>query len=114
MLGVNTSLWIRIEFNIEEGEESFYDTLTLRMKYEDGFAAYLNGEPVASRNAPEPVQWDSTADSNRPSENSFIFEEINLNAFLGLLQAGKNVLAIHGLNDNKDDGNFLHPVNKKL
>jgi hypothetical protein len=107
MQGVNASLWMRTEFNLGVGEPEIFDTLTLRMKYEDGFVAYLNGQKVASSNAPNPVQWNSTADSNRPIQDASVFEVINITAFLGTLQAGKNVLAIHGLNENKDNGDFL-------
>ncbi|MHC4110598.1 MAG: lamin tail domain-containing protein, partial [Planctomycetota bacterium] len=109
MLGVNSSLWTRIEFFLEEEDIGAFDTLKLRMKYEDGFVAYLNGVEVASCNAPSPVQWDSTANSNRPIEESRIFKSINITAHLGLLQPkpAKNVLAIHGLNDNKDNDEFL-------
>ncbi|HIJ52805.1 MAG TPA: hypothetical protein HPP66_06580, partial [Planctomycetes bacterium] len=105
MLGVNASLWSRINFQVES--PGLFDTLTLRMKYEDGFVAYINGQEVARRNAPNPVEWNSTADSNRPIQDASVFEEINLMAFLGVLQPGLNVLAIHGLNDDKDDGDFL-------
>ena len=105
MEGVNASLWSRIDFQVED--PTYYDTLTLRMKYEDGFVAYLNGQEVARRNAPNSVAWDSTADSNRPIGEASVFEVINLMAYLNLLQAGTNVLAIHGLNDDKDDGDFL-------
>ncbi|MHC4642744.1 MAG: FN3 associated domain-containing protein, partial [Planctomycetota bacterium] len=107
MLGENASLWTRIEFYIEEGDIGAFDTLKLRIKYEDGFVAYLNGRKVPSRNAPDTVVWDSKALSDRPDEDISVFEEINLNAFLGILQSGKNVLAIQGLNDNKDDEDFL-------
>ncbi|MHC4464011.1 MAG: LamG-like jellyroll fold domain-containing protein, partial [Planctomycetota bacterium] len=74
---------------------------------EDGFAAYLNGQKVAECNAPGSLYWNSTADSDRPLEDSSVFENINLMAYLGILQSGNNVLAIHGLNDNKDDDEFL-------
>ncbi|MHC4487386.1 MAG: FN3 associated domain-containing protein, partial [Planctomycetota bacterium] len=107
MLGVNASLWMRTEFNLEIGEPEIFDTLTLRMKYEDGFVAFLNGQQVASRNAPSSLQWNSTADSNRPIQDASVFEVINITAFLGTLQAGKNVLAIHALNDGSTDPNFL-------
>ncbi|MHC4499302.1 MAG: CotH kinase family protein, partial [Planctomycetota bacterium] len=109
MLGVNASLWTRIEFFLEEGDIGAFDTLELGMKYEDGFVAYLNGVEVASCNAPSPVQWNSTADSDRPIEESSVFKSINIIAHLGLLQPKpeKNVLAIHGLNDNKSDEDFL-------
>ncbi|MHC4642529.1 MAG: lamin tail domain-containing protein, partial [Planctomycetota bacterium] len=107
MLGVNASLWTRIEFYIEEGEEDLFDTLSLRIKYEDGFVAYLNGRKVASRNDPDPVEWNSKALSDRPDEDASVFEEFNLNAFLSTLQSGKNVLAIHGLNNHEDNGKFM-------
>ena len=107
MKGVNSSLWIRIEFTLEEEYVGVFNSLTLRMQYEDGFVAYLNGEKVASRNAPDTVEWDSRALTDRPDENASVIENINLNSFLGILKAGKNVLAIHGLNDNKNNGNFL-------
>jgi hypothetical protein len=107
MLGVNASLWMRSEFNLEEGESEIFDTLTLRMKYEDGFAAYLNGQPATSRNAPNSVQWDSTALSNRPDANASAAEVINILSSVHALQDGRNVLAIHGLNDNAADPNFL-------
>jgi hypothetical protein len=105
MQGVNASLWSRIKFNVTDPGN--YDTLSLRMKYEDGFVAYINGEEVARRNAPTPVEWNSTSDSNRPIQDALVFEEINLMSFLHVLQPGINVLAIHGLNDNKDNGDFL-------
>ncbi|MHC4642059.1 MAG: CotH kinase family protein, partial [Planctomycetota bacterium] len=107
MLGVNASLWMRTEFNLEEGDPEIFDTLTLRMKYEDGFVAYLNEQEVALRNAPNSVQWDSTALSNRPEGDASVAEVINIMSSVNALQAGKNVLAIHGLNDNATDPNFL-------
>ncbi|MHC4640875.1 MAG: lamin tail domain-containing protein, partial [Planctomycetota bacterium] len=107
MLGVNSSLWMRTEFDLEEGESAIFDSLTLRMKYEDGFVAYLNGEKVAGENAPDPVQWNSTALADRPIENAAVFEIINLTAYVHALQDGRNVLAIHGLNDGVTDPNFL-------
>ncbi|NIW92254.1 MAG: hypothetical protein GWN20_04970, partial [Phycisphaerae bacterium] len=107
MLGVNSSLWTRSEFNLEEGDPEIFDTLTLRMKYEDGFVAYLNEQEIALRNAPNSVQWDSTALSNRPDANSAVAEVFNIMSSVNALQVGKNVLAIHGLNDNTADPNFL-------
>ncbi|MHC4735243.1 MAG: chitobiase/beta-hexosaminidase C-terminal domain-containing protein [Planctomycetota bacterium] len=107
MQNINASLWARIEFNLEEGENGVFDTMKLRMKHEDGFVAYFNGQEVASRNTPNPVEWNSMADFNRPIEDSSVFEEINLMAYLYLLQSGKNVLAIHGLNHNENDSDFL-------
>ncbi|NIS53452.1 MAG: hypothetical protein GWN67_28870, partial [Phycisphaerae bacterium] len=107
MQNTNASLWTRIEFNLEEGQPDIFDTLTLRMKYEDGFVAYLNGQQIVEQNSPASLQWNSTANSDRPSEDSLFFEEFNLMAFVDVLQTGKNVLAIHGLNDDPADDEFL-------
>jgi len=107
MQNVNASLWTRIKFNLEEGEPDMFDTLTLRMKYEDGFIAYLNGQKVAERNAPTSPMWDSCADANRPVEEASVFEQINLMSYKNSLRVGTNVLAIHALNDDKANGQFL-------
>ncbi len=107
MEGVNASVWTRTEFYLEAGERDIFEKLTLYMKYEDGFVAYLNGEKVASRNDPETLEWNSSATTNRPIEDAAEFETINLTEYVGLLRDGKNILAIHGLNDDKDDGEFL-------
>jgi len=107
MKTVNASLWVRMEFNLEEGEAATFDTLTLRMKYEDGYAAYLNGQPVGQDNAPSPLNWNSAALSDRPIENSATFTSTNLMPYLSHLRVGRNVLAIHALNDNKNNGEFL-------
>jgi hypothetical protein len=107
MQNVNASLWTRIEFNLEDDQRDLFDTFLLRIKYEDGFVAYLNGQEVTSRNAPNSVEWNSTADSNRPGADSAVFEEINLMPFLNTLRIGRNVLAIQGLNDNPADDEFL-------
>jgi hypothetical protein len=109
----NASLWTRIEFEVEDPD--VFDMLALRIRYEDGFMAYLNGQRVTWRNSPESVQWNSAALGNRPIEDSSVYEEINLMAYLDLLlpkpqknvlAIQENVLAIQGLNDDKNNGEF--------
>ena len=68
------------------------------MKYNDGFVAYINGQEVARRNAPVTPQWDSAATAARSVEDSLQYEEIDITDSLDVLQPGRNVLAIHGLN----------------
>ncbi len=50
---VNSSAYARIPFVLSDPGN--VDILTLRMKYDDGFVAYLNGTEVARRNAPARV-----------------------------------------------------------
>ncbi|MHC4742812.1 MAG: lamin tail domain-containing protein [Planctomycetota bacterium] len=107
MLGVNTSLWMRIEFSVED--PCFYDAMTLRMRYEDGYIAYLNGVKVAAGSFAGEPAWNSAADSNRSNEDAQSFEIVNLNAFPSLLRPApeRNVLALQALNDEVSDGDFL-------
>ena len=56
MRRVNASAYIRIP--LEFGDGADFDLLVLRMKFEDGFIAYLNGVEVARENAPNDSRWD--------------------------------------------------------
>jgi len=111
MKGVNASLWSRMEFWADDLAQ--LDTLTLRMKYDDGFVAHLNGVEVASRNAPgrngQPgeLAWNSNATAIHPDGQAVVFEDIDVSDYLGLVQQGTNVLAIHGLNVDATDADFL-------
>ena len=57
MAGGNASAFLRLPFSVSNPA---VDALTLRMKYDDGFVAYLNGREIARRNGCSP-QWNSTA-----------------------------------------------------
>jgi len=105
MLGINASLWTRICFDVSTPD--LFDELTLRVKYNDGFVAYLNGQPIASRNAPASPQWNSTATTSRDPTQALVYEEIDVTPFLGALTTGTNVLAVQGLNNSSGDDKFL-------
>src|SRR5438477_7916674 len=76
--------------------------LLLRIDYDDGFVAYLNGTEVARRGfAPEAtVSFDTPA---APAGHAW-GEEINLTRFTNLLGAGDNLLAIELHNSSLQDG----------
>jgi len=104
MLGSNATCYLRFPFVVENP-----DVLTrwrLKMRYDDGFVAWLNGEEVVRRNAPEPLEWNSSAVAPLPVLAG-AFEEFNLSAFEESLVAGTNLLAVQGLNVGKDDPDFL-------
>lgn len=108
MHDVNASAYLRIPFTV--ADPSSLDFLTLRMRYDDGFVAYLNGVQVAARNAPffpEPLTWNSSATTNRADGDSALWETFDISAFAAVLQPGGNVLAIHGLNSHPEDSDFL-------
>ena len=105
MQGVNSSIWTRREF--ESDGAAGLTKLTLRLRYNDGFVAYLNGVEIARNNAPATVFWNSAATASRSLAESIQYVDIDVSAYLGLLRDGVNVLAVQGLNDSVSDANFL-------
>jgi hypothetical protein len=95
MRNTNSSVYIRIPFSVTSAD---FTQLVLRIRYDDGFVAYINGQEVARRNAPADVRWDSTATGDRADRIASQFETIDLSPLAGLVTTGENVLAIQGLN----------------
>jgi len=95
MRNVNASFYTRIIFEVSD--PTYFDTLTLKMKYDDGFAAYINGVPGKSVNAPEPPLYNSQATFSHEA-NTVIYESFDVSSVIPSLQAGTNVLAVQGLN----------------
>jgi len=106
MLDKSTDIFMRVPFNVVD--PASLETLTLRMNYDDGFVAFLNGTEVARRNAPDGVvPANATATIDRSRLDSSFAEFIDVTPFLDQLTTGENVLAIHALNDSIDSGEFL-------
>lgn len=105
MTNRTASAYLRVPFTVEEPVN--YETLELRIRYDDAFVAYINGRMVASRNAPAAPAWNSTALSKRPKADALVAETMSLPVPSGLLVAGTNLLAIHGLNSSPVDPEFL-------
>ncbi|HAB17325.1 MAG TPA: hypothetical protein DCE44_12850, partial [Verrucomicrobiales bacterium] len=105
MAGINPSAWFRLPFVLPA--RTSYDQLTLSVRYADGFVAFLNGVEVARRNAPGELPWNSQATVARTAAEAAQPEIISLNAYLGQLRAGGNILAIQGLNLSAADPDFL-------
>ena len=107
MSGQSTDLFLRVPFELDDPNS--LDSLTLRMNYDDGFVAYLNGTEVARRNAPDQaiVPGNSVAPEDRPRLQSTLTEAIDISSAIQLLNQGTNLLAIHGLNESIDSDEFL-------
>ena len=102
--GGRTSCYVRIPF-ILPGTADLHNTLTLQIRYDDGFVAYLNGVEVArSGLAGEPV-WHSKADNEH---SGMILQDVDITDFKDQLVNGVNVLAIHGLNVSDTSSDFLN------
>jgi hypothetical protein len=105
MYSNNATAYIRMPFVV--ANSNAFQNLKLRMKYDDGFLAYINGQLVAARNAPASPQWNSTATNSQPDANTLVYEDILLPNTPGLLVNGTNILAIQGLNIAANDNDFL-------
>jgi hypothetical protein len=105
MAGLYPGLFVRVPFAGEV--QGPINRLWLRMKYDDGFVAWLNGTRIASANAPDALGWDATATVNRSVAAAVAFEEFDARAHADLLSAGGGVLAIHALNADDSDPTFL-------
>jgi hypothetical protein len=105
MLGGNASAFVRLPFVLDDLKD--LNSLVLRVRYDDGFIAYLNGVRIAARNAPDAPGWNANATASRDLAAGSFPETIDLTGSLGLLVAGTNVLAVQALNQSAGDGDFL-------
>jgi len=97
MAGKATSAYVRLVFDIEDPAK--VRQLKLRVNYDDGFAAFLNGGFAVSRNSPPwgTLAYNSLAQGVRnPTET----EEFDLSGQVQNLVAGTNVLAFQLLNES--------------
>ncbi len=108
MFGSNATAYVRIPFTI--ADPGAFDSLRLQVRYDDGFAAFLNGHPIASANAPGALSWDSAATQSHPDPAAVQWESFAVSAALPYLQPGSNVLAVQGLNLAPTNKDFLLQV----
>ena len=106
MDGVNGSVYIRIPFESIPNPSNVVE-LTLRMKYDDGFAAFINGTRVASANAPATPLWNSLATAAHEDDDAQIFVDYDITDSSDSLSTSTNILAIHGLNVSTTSSDLL-------
>ena len=107
MRNTNETVYIRTPFVVND--PSVITALTLRMRFDDGFIAYINGREVAWNNSPEPsvATWNSAAPANRADSSAVVPMDFNISAFLGFIHVGTNILAIQGLNNGVASSDLL-------
>jgi len=100
---VNTSLCFRRLFYVPS--TALVSTVTLRMRYEDGFVGYVNGHEVGRANCTNAMAYNTKA-------NTYVDESI-INTWWTYavsnqwLVSGTNLLAIQGLNSAANSSDFL-------
>jgi hypothetical protein len=105
MYGSNATAYVRIPFTVS-GTNTF-DSLQLLMRYDDGFAAYLNGHLIASANAPASPAWNSAATQRHLDPQAVQWMAFDVSAARAWLMPGNNVLAIQALNIAATNTDFL-------
>ncbi len=104
MVPTTASALIRVPFNVDDPTEIV--SMSLELFFEDGFAAYLNGSPVASENTPDPLTVGGLATESREVREGDPMTIFPIN-FVGKLVSGKNILAFHLLNRSKGSSDLL-------
>lgn len=109
MASKNGSCYIRIPFTISsQAELDSLESLTLKMRYDDSFVAFLNGTEVAKdSNAPANLAWDSIADGSHDDDDAIEYSPFSIPRGKNLLKVGENILAIQGLNRGRGSNDAL-------
>ena len=109
-----------LQTNLPSGTQSAYlrhtfdaiapttlDSLTLNVRYDDGFVAFLNGTEIASANAPGTLAWNSSATANHADNLAVQYAAFDVSSFTSLLQETDNVLAVQMLNFGSNSSDML-------
>ncbi|QJE96482.1 lamin tail domain-containing protein [Luteolibacter luteus] len=100
---INTSILFRRTFSLTN--PSAYASYKLRMKYEDGFVAWINGTEVGRANFNGTPAYNSTSATALDETIVNSWTEFTIPA--SALVSGNNVLAIQGLNSSMGSSDFL-------
>jgi hypothetical protein len=105
MYNTRATCYIRVPFTLASVPAT--GQLTLRMKYDDGFVAYLNGTRVAAANAPATLAYNSAATTTHEDNVAVEWADFDISSHRSLLRVGANMLAIQGLNAGATSSDFL-------
>ena len=106
MYNIIESCYIRQDFIIEDYNN--ISSIQLKIKFDDGFVAYINGQEIASSGKPTPLLWNSGATVPDGDPGALVYEPFSIPVSPKiLLHEGTNSLAIQGLNYNVGSSDFL-------
>ncbi len=109
MYNIQTSCYVRIAFPFQ-GNPTDVTAMTLRVRYDDGFIAYLNGIEIARRKFSGVPAWNSVGDMINDDVAAVNFEDIPIANFAQVIKQGDNILALHALNQSAASSDFLISV----
>ena len=103
MYGKALGCYVRIPFDLAVDPNKF-SALVLKVRYDDGFVAYLNGTEVQRVFVSGTPKWDSAASGSHESEG---LESYIISDKVDLLRRGRNILAIHAMNQTTTSSDFI-------
>lgn len=106
LLNTSPSFFVRKSFQVSPSQASSDQELVLRINFNDGFIAWLNGREIARENMGAPkahVYHDQL--SYRSSQNTTALTDYSIGSASTLLDEGENVLAIQ-INNSSLSGNM--------
>jgi len=109
MYARQTTCYLRIPFMMDK-DPATLDAVQLRVRYDDGFIAYLNGVEVARRNFTGESAWNSAASTQNSDIDAINLEDITLPGARNHLRIGQNILAIQAMNQSSTSSDFLLSV----
>jgi hypothetical protein len=116
-----TTAYIRIPFEVTSAQQNSLTSLTLRMRYDDGFTAYLWSDSldaaveIARANAPGsaravpiiPLAYNAAATGTHGDDQAVVLTSFDVSNAVRYLRAGTNYLVIQGLNAGLSSSDFL-------
>ncbi|UCG46478.1 MAG: lamin tail domain-containing protein [Phycisphaerales bacterium] len=103
MFEKQTGCYVRIQFYIS-GDPNELTFMTLGVRYDDAFVAYLNGRKIEGALFSGEPEWNSRADGNHESTG---LESFYVSDHISDLHQGWNILALHGLNVSETSSDFI-------
>ncbi|MGE5296969.1 MAG: lamin tail domain-containing protein, partial [Solirubrobacterales bacterium] len=107
MYGKNGTCYVRIPFNVGAMDLEDLASLTVKVRYDDGFIVYLNGTEIARRNFGGQPAWNSVAEAQNSDDAAVELESIDVTAYLSSLKEGQNLLAVQAMNLSTTSSDFL-------
>jgi hypothetical protein len=105
MQGRAYTVYIRIAFEV--ADPARLTSLTLKLRYDDGFLAFLNGTLIASANLSASAAWNAPASAGRDDAAAVSYEPFNVSEHLSRLRPGANILALEGHNVDLNSSDLL-------
>jgi CotH kinase protein/Lamin Tail Domain/Chitobiase/beta-hexosaminidase C-terminal domain len=107
MREVNASIFLRIPFTLTAGQIAGFNGLSLSVRFDDGFRAWINGVEVAARHAPASAAWDSAATRGQQDDWAVSPWWHDVSAALPALRPGENILSFQVMNGEVDSLDLL-------